>query len=510
MKCTRFQTFLIIVILVSHVVAVRAQTSPSTVPPNEERALRIVKALQLKLDRARGVAQFPGAQVGFVFVDGETPEGRPHIISGSVATGVADLQTSVPMKTTDRLLAGSIGKTFVSALALQLVQESKLNLDDKISKWLGTESWFSQLPNAKDITLRMLLNHTSGIENHVDVGSFQKQLFKSAAHNIKHEELIAYVLNKKPLFIAGQGYNYGDTNYILAGMVIEKATGRDLYELITERFLRPLKLDRTIPSNSLTLPEVANGYLEAKPVVVGGKFTINPQWEWAGGGFASTAEDLARWGYLLYGGEVLPAASMDQLFTTSAIGEGTAYGLGAMITRSKWGRAYGHDGEFPGYVSDLRYYSKYKIAISVMVNSDETPGVIRFLDGAADDFAGIIIAATAQLQLSQAEQVKVRQLAENWLKLLDDGKYEENWALVSARLQARFSKAAWTETMRRFLDRAGKVKLRTFKSAFYSAPDSKSVAVDFESQFTKLDKASESVSLTLENGVWKVAGYTLR
>src|SRR6476659_703632 len=131
MKCTRFQTFLIIIILVSHVVAVRAQTSPSTVPPNEERALRIVKALQLKLDRARGVAQFPGAQVGFVFVDGETPEGRPHIISGSVATGVADLQTSVPMKTTDRLLAGSIGKTFVSALALQLVQESKLNLDDK-------------------------------------------------------------------------------------------------------------------------------------------------------------------------------------------------------------------------------------------------------------------------------------------------------------------------------------------------------------------------------------------
>jgi hypothetical protein len=60
------------------------------------------------------------------------------------------------------------------------------------------------------------------------------------------------------------------------------------------------------------------------------------------------------------------------------------------------------------------------------------------------------------------------------------------------------------------LDRAGKLKLRTFKSAFYSAPDSKSVAVDFESQFTKLDKASESVSLTLENGVWKVAGYTLR
>ena len=88
---------------------------------------------------------------------------------------------------------------------------------------------------------------------------------------------------------------YYDTNYILAGMVVERAAGRSLYEEVAARFLKPLRLGRTIPSDSHVLPEVANGYFENRPVIVGGRFRLNPQWEWAGGGFASTAEDLARW-----------------------------------------------------------------------------------------------------------------------------------------------------------------------------------------------------------------------
>src|SRR6185295_10812844 len=107
----------------------------------------------------------------------------------------------------------------------------------------------------------MLLNHSSGIENHVETNSFQKQILKSGSRNIKYEELIGFVLDKKPLFPAGQGYQYADTNYILAGMVIEKATGKSLYDLIEERILKPNKLERTIPANALSLPEVANGYL---------------------------------------------------------------------------------------------------------------------------------------------------------------------------------------------------------------------------------------------------------
>ena len=447
--------------------------------------------------------------MGFVYIDGQTPDGRPHYVSGSVASGVADLQTNTRLKTTDRLLAGSIGKTFVSALTLLLVQEGRLNLDDKIEKWLGSEPWFLKLPNAKDITLRMLLNHSSGIENHVNAENFQKQTFKSAGRDIKYEELIAYVLNKKPLFPAGGGFNYADTNYILVAMIIEKAVGKTLYELTAEKILKPYKLERTIPSNTLTLPEVSNGYFENKPVIVGGKFTVNPQWEWAGGGFASTAEDLARWASMLYGGEILSASSTDQMFKSTTTGEGAAYGLGVMITRSKWGRSYGHDGEFPGYLSEMRYYVKHKIAISVMVNSDETPRVNAFLSSAVDNFAEVIIKATATRQLSQSDQAKLQKLTEGWLSLIDAGKYDESWNQLSQRLKNRFTKGDWSSVIHTFFDRTGKLKSRKLRSVAYSDPDAETVAVDFESSFGKMATGSETVLLELENGEWKITSYTV-
>src|SRR6185295_10836716 len=107
------------------------------------------------------------------------------------------------------------------------------------------------------------------------------------------------------------------------------------------------KLDRTIPSDSVSLSEVANGYVDGEPLIVNDKFKINPQWEWAGGGFASNAEDLARWASLLYGGAVLAPKSLKEMLTSTSTGEGSTYGLGSMVTRSKWGRTYGHDGEFP-------------------------------------------------------------------------------------------------------------------------------------------------------------------
>ena len=500
-------TLIIVALLTS--ARIQSQTPASSTNQTPPKLAELTRSLQAKLDNARRLARFPGAQVGFVYIDGQTSDGRPRYVSGSVASGVADLQTNTILKTTDRLLAGSIGKTFVSALTLLLVQEGRLNLDDKIEKWLGNEPWFLKLPNARDITLRMLLNHSTGIENHVDVENFKKQIFKSAGHDIKYEELIVYVLNKKPLFPAGGGFNYADTNYILVAMIIEKAMGKTLYELTAEKILKPYKLERTIPSNTSTLPEVSNGYFENKPVIVGGKFTINPQWEWAGGGFASTAEDLARWASMLYGGEVLSNSSTDEMFKSTTTGEGAAYGLGVMITRSKWGRSYGHDGEFPGYLSDMRYYVKHKIAISVMVNSDETPRVNAFLSSAVDDFAEVIIKATTTRQLSQSDQAKLQKLTEGWLGLIDEGKYAESWDQLSQRLKNRFTKEGWSSVIHTFLNRTGKLKSRKLRSVAYSDPDAEIVAVDFESSFGKGSPGSETVLLQLENGEWRISSYSV-
>jgi D-alanyl-D-alanine carboxypeptidase len=495
------RSFALLVLLSACAAPHPAKGQGATSTEGDGKLARVLREAQLKLDEARAAAKFPGATVGFVL-----PDGR----SGSVSTGFADLETRTPLKPSDRMLAGSIGKSFVAATALQLVQEGRLSLDEKIERWLRREPWFGRLPNEKEITLRMLLNHSSGIQNHADNGSFLKRAFKEHDRDIRYEELVAYVLDKKPLFPAGNGFNYADTNYILAGMIIERATGQSLYDEIARRILKPLKLDGTIPSNSLTLPRVANGYFQNKPVIVGGRFTVNPQWEWAGGGFASTAEDLARWARALYAGDVLQKKSLDEMLQSTTTGEGAHYGLGVEITQSKWGKAYGHDGEFPGYLSDVRYYPNYGIAVAVMVNSDETPGVSHFMASAVDDFAQVVIKETSPRELPAADKAKLQALAENWLGLIDAGRIAESWEGLSAELKAKYPKETWQTALQPLLRKAGKVKSRRLKSVEYSEPTADAVAVDFESSFAKTPNASETVILKLEaDGKWHVASYSI-
>jgi len=492
-------------------VLVSAQTPAKVVPAEQAKPSlpRLTQALQAKLDQSRTRAKFPGAQVGFVFVEGQSPDGAARYRSGSVATGFADLQTNTSLKTSDRLLAGSIGKTFVAALTMLLVQDGKLNLDEKIERWLGNETWFAKLPNAKDITLRMLLNHSSGIPNHVDEPRFLKAVLKGGNQDIKYEELVGFVLNKKPLFAAGRGYSYADTNYILVGLIVEKVTGKKLYEQIIDRILKPNGLDRTIPSDAITLPEVANGYLDGKPVIVKGKFTINPQWEWAGGGFASTAEDLARWATLLYGGRILSETSLEQMMSSTTVGEGADYGLGVMTTPSKWGKSIGHDGEFPGYLSDMRYYPKYQLAVVFMVNFDQTKELNSLLSSAVDDFAGVIIGEISPHRLSTENQAKLQQLTEHWLNLIDTGKYPESWERLTAKLKANHPQQTWRATLHPVREKVGNFKSRKLKGISYSDPQTETVVVDFETSFSKFANASERVVLELENGDWHVASYSI-
>lgn len=331
-------------------------------------------SLQAKLNELHKAASFPGATIGFVL-----PDGR----SGSVSTGIADVEGHLALKSADRMLAGSIGKTYVSAVMLQLFQEGKINLDSKIERWFGGDAWFTRLPNAKDITLRMLMNHSSGIPEHVLNKDFIAAIRKDPDRVWKPEELIAYVLDAKPLFAAGQGWSYADTNYILVGMIFERVTKRTVYGEVERRILKPLRLERTIPSDRRVLPEVITGYsMPNSPfgfegrVIRDGKFVINPQMEWTGGGFASTAEDLARWAKLLYEGKVLKKEALEQMLTGVAAtegrgsGAGNKYGLAVQIRPSEWGVSYGHGGWFPGYISEVEYFPKHRIAVAVQFNTD--------------------------------------------------------------------------------------------------------------------------------------------
>lgn len=350
----------------------------AAVPANSRRddaeLNRICDRLKAKLDEMRAVAGFPGANLAFVLADGRV---------GSVSTGVSDVEANTPMKPQDRMLAGSIGKTFVSAAMLQLVEFGKVDLDRKISYWLGSEDWFARLPNANDITLRMLMNHSSGIPEHVLNKDFIAALRRDPNRVWKPHELVAYILDAKPLFPAGHGWSYADTNYILVGMIFERITGKTVYGEVEKRILKPLSLTRTCPSDRRTLPGVVTGYsMPDSPfgfegrVIKDGKFVINPQMEWTGGGFASTAEDLARWAKALYEGKLLKPNTLKQLLDGvpategRGSGPGSKYGLAVQIHQSAWGVSYGHGGWFPGYISEVAYFPQHKIAVAIQFNTD--------------------------------------------------------------------------------------------------------------------------------------------
>jgi D-alanyl-D-alanine carboxypeptidase len=277
------------------------------------------------------------------------------------------------------MLAGSIGKTYVSAVTLQLVEEGTLNLDEKIEKWLGAEPWFNRLPNAETITLRMLMNHTSGIPEHVLHKDFVKTLKEQPDKVWKPEELVAFILDREPLFEAGQGWSYADTNYILVGMIFERASGKTVYGEVERRILKPLKLKETLPSDSRVIPGLITGYVSPNSpfgvegrTIIDGKFIVNPQMEWCGGGFASTAEDLARWAKALYEGRVFRQTTFDQLLNAvpAKTGQGDKYGLGVQVRQTEWGLSYGHGGWFPGYLSEMEYFPKHRMAIAVQFNTD--------------------------------------------------------------------------------------------------------------------------------------------
>jgi D-alanyl-D-alanine carboxypeptidase len=349
--------------------------------------------LQEGLEKHHQLRRWPGATLGYVLPDGRT---------GGVAVGVSHKGSQTPMKPTDRMFSGSIGKTYVAAVLLQLLEEGKADLDAKLAQWLGKEPWFARLPNADQITLRMLLQHTSGVPEHVYHPAFKQAIAAAPQKVWKPAELVAFILDRKPLFEAGKGWSYADTNYILLGMVIEKITGRTYYQELTDRILKKYKLEATSPVDRPDLPGLVSGYTVPDrvfpvpaEVATNGRYVLNPQLEWTGGGLISTATDLARWAKLLYTGDVLKETTrqqMLQMIPARPLGPKDEYGLGVQRWQSRHGPVLGHSGYFPGYISTLAYYPDKKIAVAVQINSDER-GSLTMMRAILDDAVEVLSTA---------------------------------------------------------------------------------------------------------------------
>ena len=353
-----------------------ASATASVAVPTAAPARADCSRFQPYLDSVHAGGRFAGATLGIAFADGS--------ICG-LATGWNDTTLKTRMRPTDLLLSGSVGKTYVAAVALQLVGEGRLRLDEKISTYIGREPWFGRLPNANDITVRMLMNHTSGLVRYELNEQFLRDLTANPDKVWTPAERIAYLLDAQPPFRAGEGWDYSDTNYIVLGLIIETLTGKPLNDEIRRRVLQPLSLARTVPSDQRRIPGLAQGYAGPNnpfggfdAMIVNGQFVLNPQFEWAGGGYASTADDLARWMKLLFEGRAYPDSLLPQALDgreARQLGQGVRYGLAAIIRETPVGTAYGHSGFMPGYQTDARYYPARKFAVAFQVNSS-APGAV--------------------------------------------------------------------------------------------------------------------------------------
>jgi len=193
------------------------------------------------------------------------------------------------------------------------------------------------------------------------------------------DTLIRFVADAPPCGQIGRDCNYSETNYIVAGLVIEAAAGQRFHELVRELFLGPLALADTEPAIRRDLSRLATGYsadceLGFPPVTVeSGRLTYNPASEWTGGGFVSTSRDLARWAHAYFRGNALPGSYLAELWPVTVIDRGaettTAYGLGCYVWEGAHGRAIGHSGEAPGYRSALAWFEQADAAVAVQVNS---------------------------------------------------------------------------------------------------------------------------------------------
>jgi D-alanyl-D-alanine carboxypeptidase len=269
----------------------------------------------------------------------------------AVAVGASRLGTGRPLRVSDEVRAGSITKTVIATITLQLVGEGRLRLNDTVERWLP-----GMVPNGAAITIRMLLEHTSGIFDYTADADWNASVLANPHRYWSPQELVAVATAHPPMFPPGQGLTYSNTGYILIGLVLEKVAGQPVQDLVSERVVGPLRLHRTFFATSARFRgPYAHGYFP--PSLTGGSYLDTSSWSpsfaWAAGALVSTAPDLARFYQALLSGRLLSPGLLHVMTrtVTSPAYPGIGIGLGIWSVETPCGTVWGHEGGIPGYKS---------------------------------------------------------------------------------------------------------------------------------------------------------------
>jgi len=312
-------------------------------------------------------------------------------------SGVASLDTRAPVSPGGFFRIGSNTKTFISVVLLQLVAEHRLSLDDTVARWLPGVVHGNGNDGTR-ITVRELLQHTSGLHNYTD--DLQAEITSPEAYQklefeqFSRQDLLDIALSHQPTSAPGAAFNYSNTNYILLGMIIEKVTHHSWEDQVTRRIIEPLGLRHTFaPGTSTRLPGPhATGYLIFDKNTRVDTTMENMSWADSAGALISTASDLSRFWSAIGNGVLLPPAQTRLMRQTvpAAGGDVTAvpgsrYGLGIFsIPLSCGGVYWSHEGDVPGYNTVSAVSSDGRTTVVESINSNVDDPVLAAEYGLVD------------------------------------------------------------------------------------------------------------------------------
>jgi len=379
----------------------------------------------------------PGASLAVVR-DGQVVRARGY--------GLADIELNVRATEDTVYEIGSNTKQFTAAAVMMLVEQGKIALDDKITKYFpeAPESWSS-------ITVRHLLSHTSGIQNHVAVPGWLN-VFKTSitSETTPARDELLKMFFKLPLeFQPGETWSYDNTGYYLLGIIIEKASGKSYWEFLAQRIFHPLGMTATRSTESQPIvPNRASGYewvkdhFENRPILA-------PFIAFSAGSILSTVEDMAKWDAALCGEKLLKKSSLHQMWAATKTNDGADasfdYGFGWFIGNYHGHHLVQHSGGTPGFSSVIYRFLDDKLTIILLTNHSD-----RIVDQFALELAGMYVPALKPPEANRDPEPKTTAMLKE---------------VVSGLLNEKYDPALFTAPMRIFLKTAtGKAFWKWFAS----------------------------------------------
>jgi len=323
-------------------------------PPAPSFTPEQIQSMQALVEDAMEHQAMPGAVVG-VWI--------PSLGEWTAAFGEADIETGRAMAVSDKVRIASNTKTFVATLVLQLADEGMLGLDDPL------EQYIQGVPYGDEITVRNLLDMTSGIFSFSEDETFLAEFTADPLMEMTPQESLDIALSHPPDFPPGQGWHYSDTNYEILGMIVEQVTGNAIEDEVRDRIITPLGLTGTSFPTTPDMPEGhAKGYVIGEDWMLEDYTRVSPSVPWAGGAMISTLEDLRVWAKALATGELLSdEMHREQLSWVNMPGLENVdgkYGLGIMSLDG----FQGHNGAIFGFNSTVMYFPEADATIVAITN----------------------------------------------------------------------------------------------------------------------------------------------